>query len=327
MRTSARCNFITATPRQKPSRSADKESRALSTDCAWRRGNACYCARTATRMVEARAASVASRTHSRVVHLKGTFGGSSTQSIRLLTEGLWVRIPPPELREARVERCGPRAFPGGVSARRVGRAWHCSGQFWGSVGLATLACSRFRLKSLHVKGRGVPRVTRARAVPVSHQEAGGKPCGGRPSWPCSWQRDVSASRRLLTGRHRHRLRRPAGRGEVPEGHAQRPPRRADEPRRAARRARAAHGAHGRDPAPRPEDGPEQPSRRSSTVYQHDEEGLQSIAIDPNFEDNHWVYVYYSPPLNTPSTTRRRRHQRGRRAGDRHRRRDFAPFKG
>jgi cytochrome c len=35
------------------------------------------------------------------------------------------------------------------------------------------------------------------------------------------------------------------------------------------------------------------------VYQHDEEGLQSIAIDPNFEKNGWIYLYYSPPLNTP----------------------------
>ena len=35
------------------------------------------------------------------------------------------------------------------------------------------------------------------------------------------------------------------------------------------------------------------------VYKHDEEGLQGVAIDPNFEDNHWVYAYYSPPLNTP----------------------------
>jgi cytochrome c len=35
------------------------------------------------------------------------------------------------------------------------------------------------------------------------------------------------------------------------------------------------------------------------VYTHDEEGLQSIALDPNFEKNHWVYLYYSPPLNTP----------------------------
>jgi glucose/arabinose dehydrogenase/PKD repeat protein len=35
------------------------------------------------------------------------------------------------------------------------------------------------------------------------------------------------------------------------------------------------------------------------VYKHDEEGLQSVAIDPDFEDNHWVYAYYSPPLNTP----------------------------
>ena len=35
------------------------------------------------------------------------------------------------------------------------------------------------------------------------------------------------------------------------------------------------------------------------VYKHDEEGLQSAAVDPNFEENHWVYAYYSPPLNTP----------------------------
>jgi glucose/arabinose dehydrogenase len=35
------------------------------------------------------------------------------------------------------------------------------------------------------------------------------------------------------------------------------------------------------------------------VYTHDEEGLQSIALDPNFEENGWVYLYYSPPLNTP----------------------------
>jgi glucose/arabinose dehydrogenase len=36
------------------------------------------------------------------------------------------------------------------------------------------------------------------------------------------------------------------------------------------------------------------------VYQHDEEGVQSIAIDPNFRSNRWVYVYYSPVLNTPT---------------------------
>ena len=37
------------------------------------------------------------------------------------------------------------------------------------------------------------------------------------------------------------------------------------------------------------------------VYQHDEEGLQSIAIDPNFKKNknNWIYLYYSPPLDTP----------------------------
>jgi cytochrome c len=35
------------------------------------------------------------------------------------------------------------------------------------------------------------------------------------------------------------------------------------------------------------------------VYQHDEEGLQGLAIDPDFEQNHWLYIYYSPPLDTP----------------------------
>jgi cytochrome c len=36
------------------------------------------------------------------------------------------------------------------------------------------------------------------------------------------------------------------------------------------------------------------------VYEHDEEGLQGIAIDPDFARNKWVYLYYSPPLNTPA---------------------------
>ena len=43
------------------------------------------------------------------------------------------------------------------------------------------------------------------------------------------------------------------------------------------------------------------------VYQHDEEGLQSIALDPDFDrrdlrrgnGDNWVYMYYSPPLDTP----------------------------
>ena len=35
------------------------------------------------------------------------------------------------------------------------------------------------------------------------------------------------------------------------------------------------------------------------IYQHDEEGLQGVAIDPDFERNHWVYLYYSPPGTTP----------------------------
>ncbi|MGW7721548.1 PQQ-dependent sugar dehydrogenase, partial [Streptomyces chartreusis] len=36
------------------------------------------------------------------------------------------------------------------------------------------------------------------------------------------------------------------------------------------------------------------------VYTHDEEGLQGIAVDPSFTANRYVYVYYSPKLNTPA---------------------------
>jgi cytochrome c len=36
------------------------------------------------------------------------------------------------------------------------------------------------------------------------------------------------------------------------------------------------------------------------VYAHDEEGLQSLAVDPAFAENGWVYLYYSPPLDTPA---------------------------
>jgi cytochrome c len=39
---------------------------------------------------------------------------------------------------------------------------------------------------------------------------------------------------------------------------------------------------------------------SIPVYEHDEEGLQGIAVDANFADNGWLYVYYSPPLATPT---------------------------
>jgi cytochrome c len=36
------------------------------------------------------------------------------------------------------------------------------------------------------------------------------------------------------------------------------------------------------------------------VYKHDEEGLQGIALDPNYDDNRWVYLYYSPnDIDTP----------------------------
>jgi cytochrome c len=35
------------------------------------------------------------------------------------------------------------------------------------------------------------------------------------------------------------------------------------------------------------------------VYNHDEDGLQGVAVDPNFAQNRWVYLYYAPPLDTP----------------------------
>ncbi|MFD4018290.1 PQQ-dependent sugar dehydrogenase [Streptomyces sp. SH5] len=35
------------------------------------------------------------------------------------------------------------------------------------------------------------------------------------------------------------------------------------------------------------------------VYTHDEEGLQGIAVDPDFSANRFVYLYYSPLLDTP----------------------------
>ncbi|MET8144270.1 RICIN domain-containing protein [Sphaerisporangium sp. NPDC005288] len=36
------------------------------------------------------------------------------------------------------------------------------------------------------------------------------------------------------------------------------------------------------------------------VYTHDEEGLQGVAVDPNFATNRWIYLYFSPRLSTPS---------------------------
>ncbi|MGW0933687.1 PQQ-dependent sugar dehydrogenase [Streptomyces sp. NPDC002666] len=37
-----------------------------------------------------------------------------------------------------------------------------------------------------------------------------------------------------------------------------------------------------------------------TVYTHDEEGLQGVAADPDFANNRYLYLYYSPALNTPA---------------------------
>ncbi|MCW2881974.1 MAG: glycosyl hydrolase [Sphaerisporangium sp.] len=36
------------------------------------------------------------------------------------------------------------------------------------------------------------------------------------------------------------------------------------------------------------------------VYTHDEEGLQGVAVDPGFATNRYVWLYFSPALNTPA---------------------------
>jgi glucose/arabinose dehydrogenase len=36
------------------------------------------------------------------------------------------------------------------------------------------------------------------------------------------------------------------------------------------------------------------------VYNHDEEGLQGVGIDPGFAGNRQIYLYYAPPLSTPA---------------------------
>ena len=41
------------------------------------------------------------------------------------------------------------------------------------------------------------------------------------------------------------------------------------------------------------------------VYQHDEDGLQSITVGPDFATDKWVYVYYAPRSWTPRSPTRR----------------------
>ncbi|MGA6163587.1 ThuA domain-containing protein [Amycolatopsis magusensis] len=53
------------------------------------------------------------------------------------------------------------------------------------------------------------------------------------------------------------------------------------------------------------------------VYNHDEDGLQGVAVDPDFADNRWVYLYYAPKLNTPAGD----------APENGTAADFEPFKG
>jgi glucose/arabinose dehydrogenase len=36
------------------------------------------------------------------------------------------------------------------------------------------------------------------------------------------------------------------------------------------------------------------------VYTHEEEGLQGVGVDPGFASNRFIYLYYAPPLSTPS---------------------------
>ncbi|GAA2123901.1 ThuA domain-containing protein [Streptomyces synnematoformans] len=53
------------------------------------------------------------------------------------------------------------------------------------------------------------------------------------------------------------------------------------------------------------------------VYSHDEEGLQGVGVDPGFEQNRFIYLYYAPPLDTPAGD----------APETGTAADFAPFEG
>ncbi len=65
------------------------------------------------------------------------------------------------------------------------------------------------------------------------------------------------------------------------------------------------------------------------VYQHDEEGLQSIALEPGFDGarNNWIYLYYSPPMDTPVDDPSTPDVNEGDAPFTGTRADFAPFKG
>ncbi|MEV4642281.1 PQQ-dependent sugar dehydrogenase [Actinoplanes sp. NPDC049548] len=63
------------------------------------------------------------------------------------------------------------------------------------------------------------------------------------------------------------------------------------------------------------------------VYQHDEEGVQGVAIDPHFPANKWVYLYYSPRLNTPVDNPATPAVNEGDAPEQGTAADFAPFKG
>ncbi|MDG4825552.1 PQQ-dependent sugar dehydrogenase [Asanoa sp. WMMD1127] len=63
------------------------------------------------------------------------------------------------------------------------------------------------------------------------------------------------------------------------------------------------------------------------VYEHDEEGLQGVAIDPDFARNKWVYLYYSPVLDTPTDDPATPDENEGDAPFEGTAEDFAPFKG
>ena len=120
----------------------------------------------------------------------------------------------------------------------------------------------------------------------------------------------------------HRAQRPVpGPVAVPEGHAQRPSRRADEPCGAAGRARAARRAHGRDPPARPADRHEQhrhgheggpagalPARRGGRPGHRDRPGVRGEPVG--------LRLLLAEAEHAEGRGRHG-HQRGRRAGEPH----------
>ncbi len=201
-------------------------------------------------MVEAGLLLLPAGAHERVVHLKGTFGGSSTAEHSAVNRRVVGSNPTP-----RASRGPRREMRASLRFREVCRRAELAGlgtvpgNFRRICRPRDVSLQPFPAKEPPCQGAGRPSrdesarcPSRIRKREENHAEAGhhGR---ARGSGMC---RHPGGCSRADTGTDSDA---PAGRGEVREDHAQRFPRRADEPRRVAGRARAAYGADRRDSNP------------------------------------------------------------------------------